>query len=189
MNGINQILNNQLINEVPNKQLPANSETIKKSPEFKLLLDSMIEQFNNKQATQQIQPNTQLNLATTPINQPVVAQNIRNNIQFDENNDDLIKNKKKRKSPAETLMQELDFENTLSVTPFQYFSETAVNALKEISDQEFHVNKLMQEYIDGKVSIEEVSIETTKLNLAISFASTVISTASQTFKELISMQI
>ena len=86
-------------------------------------------------------------------------------------------------------MQELEVDSELSITPLQFFSDAAIKALQEISNQEFHVNDLMQQYIDGKATIEEVSIETTKLNLAISFASTVISTASQTFKELISMQI
>jgi flagellar hook-basal body complex protein FliE len=68
--------------------------------------------------------------------------------------------------------------------PFQIMIDRAVEALENISQMEYRVNDLTEQYIEGRVSIDEVSIEANKLNLAISFATTVISSASQTFKEL-----
>lgn len=79
--------------------------------------------------------------------------------------------------------------NRINVPPFQLFIDKAVDALQDISQLEFRVNDLTERYIQGEISIDEVSIETNKLNLAISFATTVISTASQTFKEFTSMAI
>eukprot|EP01047_Picozoa_sp_COSAG01_P011785 COSAG01_NODE_519_length_16012_cov_4.344058_13_plen_196_part_00 len=92
-----------------------------------------------------------------------------------------------RKKEAELAI--VNFDHSLPITPFQYFTDQAMKSLKDISDQEFRVNDLMQKYVEKKVSIEEVSIETTKLNLSIAFATTVITTAAQTLKEFVSMQI
>lgn len=79
--------------------------------------------------------------------------------------------------------------NRLEVPPFQLFIDKAVDALENISQLEFRVNDLTEQYIEGRVSIDEVSIEANKLNLAVSFATTVISTASQTLKELTQLAI
>ena len=79
--------------------------------------------------------------------------------------------------------------NRINVPPFQLFIDKAVDALQDISQLEFRVNDLTERYIRGEISIDEASIETNKLNLAISFATTVIPTASQTFKEFTSMAI
>ncbi|MCP4049196.1 MAG: hypothetical protein GY730_00605 [bacterium] len=79
--------------------------------------------------------------------------------------------------------------NKLDTTPFQFFMDKAVEALEGVSEIELRVNDLMDKYIEGKVSIEEVSIETAKLTLAISFATTVITQTTQTFKEIQGMQV
>jgi len=79
--------------------------------------------------------------------------------------------------------------NRLETTPFQLFIDKAVDSLENVSQMEFRVNDLIEQYIQGKVSIDEVAIETNKLNLAISFMTTVISSATQTFKELTQMSI
>lgn len=89
----------------------------------------------------------------------------------------------------EKKLTQLTSDKALSITPFQYFSEIALNSLSKISNEEFRVNDLMKKFVDGEVSIEAVSIETTRLNLSIALATTVITTASQTFKEFVSMQI
>jgi flagellar hook-basal body complex protein FliE len=79
--------------------------------------------------------------------------------------------------------------NQLDTTPFQLFMDKSIEALEGLSKMEFRTNDLMDQYAQGKVSIEEVSIETQKLSLAISFATTVISQATSIFKEIQSMQI
>ncbi|MEK9657184.1 MAG: flagellar hook-basal body complex protein FliE [bacterium] len=157
--------------------------------EFKLLLDGIMD---NK--TQEKNPLPQVTIQNNPIN---LNQHVLIAQAATANDPNLtIQDRKKRTKElfdAETKEEEkleyLNFDHALEITPFQYFSEQAVKSLNSVSQLEFRVNDLMQKYVEGKVSIEEVSIETTKLNLAISFATTVISTASQTFKELISMQI
>lgn len=75
------------------------------------------------------------------------------------------------------------------VTPFQKFIDQSIEVLENISQLDYRVNDLTEQYIRGEVSVEEVSFAITKLNLAISFATTVISSASQTFKELTQLQI
>lgn len=79
--------------------------------------------------------------------------------------------------------------NKLEVTPFQLFIDKAVDALEGISKMERRVNTLMDQYMLGRATIEEVSIETTKLTIAMSFATTVISQATQIFKEIQGIQV
>ena len=77
----------------------------------------------------------------------------------------------------------------MEVTPFQVFIDRAVSGLESISELEFQVNDLIERYTQGKASIDEVTIETSKLNIAISFASSVLTSATQTLKEITGMQI
>ena len=77
----------------------------------------------------------------------------------------------------------------LDITPFQILIDKAISSLENISEMEFKMNDLMEQYTRGQSSIDEVTIETAKLNLAISFASSVITSATTTFKEFIGMQI
>ena len=74
-------------------------------------------------------------------------------------------------------------------TPYQIFIDQAVQVLDRISKQEAFVNELTNQYIAGNVSIDDVSIEASKLNMSITFITTVITTAATTLKELTGMQI
>ena len=76
-----------------------------------------------------------------------------------------------------------------TVTPFQMFIDKSVEVLGNISKLDYRVNDLTEKFMRGEVSIDEVSFEINKLNLAITFATTVISSASQTLKELTQLQI
>lgn len=76
-----------------------------------------------------------------------------------------------------------------SVTPFQMYIEKSIEVLGNISKLDYRVNDLTEQFMRGEVSVDEVSFEINKLNLAITFATTVISSASQTFKELTQLQI
>ena len=77
----------------------------------------------------------------------------------------------------------------LEITPFQMFIDKAVEVLESVSEQDFKVNDLIQQYIRGEVSIDEVSVEMSKLSLAVSFVSTVLSSATSTFKEITQLAI
>jgi len=74
-------------------------------------------------------------------------------------------------------------------TPYQIFIDQAIQVLDRISQQEAFVNELTNQYIAGNVSIDDVSIEASKLNMSITFITTVITTAATTLKELTGMQI
>ncbi|MGE4169402.1 MAG: hypothetical protein AB7F28_01625 [Candidatus Margulisiibacteriota bacterium] len=87
------------------------------------------------------------------------------------------------------VVNEAQKSNKLDVTPFQLFMDKAVDALENISQMEFKVNDLIDGYIQGKVSIDEVTIAASKLSLAVSFITTAVTTATQTLKELQQMQI
>ena len=77
----------------------------------------------------------------------------------------------------------------LDKTPFQLFLNKAVTSLEDISAMEMRVNDLIEQYVQGKASIDEVSIETQKLTMSISFATSVITSATTTFKEILQMQV
>ena len=75
-------------------------------------------------------------------------------------------------------------EEPLQVVPFQMFFDEAVEALRGLSHMEMKANNLTEKFIRGEATVEEVMIETSKMNLAYSMATTVMSTSIQTFKEI-----
>lgn len=77
----------------------------------------------------------------------------------------------------------------LEITPFQMFIDKSIEVLESISAIEYRVNDLTEQYIQGKVSLDEVSVETMKLNLVVSFATTVLSSGTQAFKEITNLAI
>jgi len=139
-----------------------------------------------------LMPNMAASLPMTPFNeQMLIAQGVSN---FELEEIERRRRRDRSNDDSETLtpenINERGFRSTrLEVTPFQLFIDRAVDALESISQMEYRVNELTQQYIEGKVSVDEVSMEATKLNLAITFATTVITTASQTFKEYTQMAI
>lgn len=77
----------------------------------------------------------------------------------------------------------------VNITPFQFFIDKAVEVLESVSQLDYRVNDLTERYIRGEVSLDEVSVETMKLNLAVSFVTTVLSSATQAFKEITQLAI
>ena len=65
----------------------------------------------------------------------------------------------------------------------------AVDALQNVSDVEMNANKLMDDYLAGKVEISDVMIATSKMTLAVQLAVTTITSAVSTFKEITQMPI
>ena len=72
----------------------------------------------------------------------------------------------------------------LNRVPIQIFLDKAVEALDNISQQEFRVNDLIDGFIEGRVNEDQVIIETAKFSLAMSMLTTIIQTSVQTFKEI-----
>jgi len=77
-------------------------------------------------------------------------------------------------------------ENT---TPFQKVLDNAVGALENVSKIEERANAYIQQYVQGNVSMEDVMIETTKMQLAMELAVTVVNQTVATFKEVQQMQV
>ncbi|MBT6121077.1 hypothetical protein HOH45_06405 [bacterium] len=103
--------------------------------------------------------------------------------------DSVDPSKRRARSKAETLTpKNVNIEglrsNKFETTPFQVLIDKSIDALEGLSNMEYRVNDLIEQFIQGKASIDEVSMETAKLNLAVSFATTVITTATATFKEI-----
>ena len=102
-----------------------------------------------------------------------------------------VNNNQRRRDANRSQEDEDNFlsTNRVEVTPFQMLMDKAIEVLESISTMEYRVNDLTEQYIEGKVSLDEVSVETMKLNLAVSFATTVLSSATQTFKEITQIAI
>ena len=77
----------------------------------------------------------------------------------------------------------------LEITPFHLLINRSIEALEDVSASEMRVNDLIEQYVQNKASIDEVSIETQKLSLSISFVTSVITSATTTFKEILQMQV
>lgn len=80
-------------------------------------------------------------------------------------------------------------QNRLETTPFQLFLDKAVDFFLRVSDQERHSDMLMVDYVEGRISLEELMIEKSKAGVAISFSLTLVNQVTQTFKEIQNMQV
>jgi flagellar hook-basal body complex protein FliE len=65
----------------------------------------------------------------------------------------------------------------------------AVDALNSVSDTEINANKLIDQYLVGKVELSDVMLATSKMTVAVQLAVTTITSAVSTFKEITSMAI
>jgi flagellar hook-basal body complex protein FliE len=65
----------------------------------------------------------------------------------------------------------------------------AVDALDSVSQTEMNANRLIDDYIAGKVELSDVMIATSKMTIAVQLAVTTITSAVSTFKEITQMPI
>ncbi|NQY74438.1 MAG: hypothetical protein HRT90_06710 [Candidatus Margulisbacteria bacterium] len=72
----------------------------------------------------------------------------------------------------------------LNTPPFQLLMDHAVSAFASLSSMEAENNRLIKRYLRGKATVDEVSVSTSKLNLAMQLATTVLTTSVQTFTQL-----
>lgn len=78
---------------------------------------------------------------------------------------------------------------TKDTVPIQAVFNRLIANLSDISDQERRVNVLIEAFIRGEVSEDEVVLETAKLNLMMSMITTLIQTGVQTFKEILQIPV
>ena len=158
---------------------------------FSSILDDALKQNKSTQVltTNPIVPQSIPGLSTLQGDDMLIAQ------AFPEASTEAINPDARRDQNSSQLLstEELDElgggYRKLAVSPFQIFLDRGIDALESVSEMEFRVNDLIDKFMQGQATIDEVSIETSKLNLAVSFATTVITTATTTFKELTQMQI
>ena len=77
----------------------------------------------------------------------------------------------------------------LNRVPLQLFLDKTMEALNSLSQQEFKVNDLMEGFVDGRVSEDEVIVETAKLNLSMQMVTTIVQSAVQSFKEILQIAV
>ncbi len=75
------------------------------------------------------------------------------------------------------------------VTPFQLFLDKAVDFFEMVSGLEEKSDSMMVDFIQGKASLEELTLLKTKLSVALSFSMTLVNQVTQTFKEIQNMQV
>ena len=95
----------------------------------------------------------------------------------------------KNRSLSSDAFNNLHLQNDSDGSPFQLFMDKTMDFLQSVSRQEQKTSQLLIDYIDGKASLEELSLARTKLSIALSFTLTLISQITQTFKEVQNMQI
>lgn len=79
--------------------------------------------------------------------------------------------------------------NKLEITPFQFFIDKAVDFFLRVSAMERNTDLLMERYVQGRASLEELMIEKAKTSVAVTFCVTLVTQVSQTFKEIQNMQV
>ena len=124
--------------------------------------------------------------ANSDANEWVVKQKKKNE-QVRESGKDVISLDKIDRSSFAQLNQggnPVAAARNVNIVPLQVFLDNAIRSLDNVSKQEARVNNLMDDFIKGVVSEDEVVLETAKLNLAISMVTTIVQSAVQTFKEI-----
>lgn len=76
-----------------------------------------------------------------------------------------------------------------SGNPFEDVLSRAVASLEDVSQTEYYADKLINEYIQGKADVADVMLATSKMNIMVNLAITVVNNAVSTFKEITQMQV
>lgn len=89
----------------------------------------------------------------------------------------------------EAITQLVQQQQRLETPPFQLFLDKALDFFLKVSDLERKTDMMMVDYVEGRVSLEELMIEKAKAGVAISFSLTLVNQVVQTFKEIQNMQV
>ncbi len=74
-------------------------------------------------------------------------------------------------------------------SPFEDILSRAVNALEGVSKAEVSANQLIDRYVRGEVDLQDVMVQTSKMNIMVQLAVTTVNLAVNTFKEITQMQV
>lgn len=89
----------------------------------------------------------------------------------------------------QNIYQEGFRDKSINLTPFQFFLDKSLDYFGRLSLMESKTDQLMVDYVEGRRSIEELTIEKAKVSVGISFAVTMTSQVQQSFSQLLNMQI
>ena len=87
--------------------------------------------------------------------------------------------------PAVSPQTKINF----SGNPFEDVLSKAIDALNGVSRSEFYANEMVNKYAAGQVDMADAMLATSKMNIMVQLAVTVVNTAVTTFKEVTQMQI
>jgi flagellar hook-basal body complex protein FliE len=88
-------------------------------------------------------------------------------------------------APAVSSVPKIQFEGNL----FEDVLSKAVEALNGVSQQEIYANQMIDRYTRGEVDMADVMLATSKMNIMVNLAVTVVNSAVTSFKEVTQMQI
>jgi flagellar hook-basal body complex protein FliE len=78
---------------------------------------------------------------------------------------------------------------SLAGSPFEDILSRAVDSLEGLSRAERTANDLIDKYVKGQADLQDVMVQTSKLNILVQLAVTTINLAVTTFKEITQMQV
>ena len=78
---------------------------------------------------------------------------------------------------------------SFSGNPFEDILNRAVSSLEDVSQTEFYADKLINQYIQGQADVADVMMATSKMNIMVQLAVSVVNSAVSTFKEVTQMQV
>lgn len=74
-------------------------------------------------------------------------------------------------------------------SPFEAFLQSAVNHLNEVSKIEIKANSIIEDYVQGKASVEDAAFALGKSREMLRFTTAVVNNMVTSFKEIQQMQI
>ena len=80
-------------------------------------------------------------------------------------------------------------EGYYKTSPFEDILGRAVNALNGVSREEVKANQMIDGYVRGEVDLQDVMVQSSKMNIMVQLATTTVNLAVNTFKEITQMQV
>jgi flagellar hook-basal body complex protein FliE len=90
-----------------------------------------------------------------------------------------------RANPAGAPAERVNFTGS----PFEDVMARAIEALNGVSRSEFYANQMIDGYLRGEVELHDVMVAQSKMSIMVQLAVTTVTSAVNTFKEIIQMQI
>ncbi|HTY13746.1 MAG TPA: flagellar hook-basal body complex protein FliE [Candidatus Omnitrophota bacterium] len=78
---------------------------------------------------------------------------------------------------------------TAQASPFDDILGRAINALNGVSRAENNANQMIDKYVRGEVDLQDVMVQSSKMNIMVQMAVTTVNLAVNTFKEVTQMQV